>query len=139
VHSTLGRPSKNAQAALAFADEIAATVPVHQSIFASPELHSTDLIVFAYRLGRQIDRKPVACVDGNGYFLMPVESLSLARFEMKVLAFSKINELALVSVLRPQDASAKNQILRRVSCQIPSRQKTLYRPVRGVNGSRTIE
>lgn len=80
VHSTLGSPSRKGQAALAFAQEIAATVPVHQSIFASPELHSTDLIVFAYRLGRQIDRKPVACVDGNGYFLMPVESLSLARF-----------------------------------------------------------
>jgi hypothetical protein len=55
-------------------------------------------------LGRQIDRKPVACIDGNGYFLMPVGSLSLARFEMKILAFSKINELALVSVLRPQDS-----------------------------------
>jgi 4-amino-4-deoxy-L-arabinose transferase-like glycosyltransferase len=104
VHSALGSPPKKGQATLAFAQEINVIVPAHRPLFASGEISSTDLIVIAYRSGRRIERKSIANADRNDYFLTSVESPDLRGVGMGVLAFSEINKVALVSVLK-RDAS----------------------------------
>ena len=98
-----GVKSKNAR--LAFIEKINATIPAHTPLFATPEVDNTALIVIAYRLRREINRKPIACGEPNDYFLSPLKGGNLAGFEPRVLVSSETDRIALVTLLSGKPAS----------------------------------
>ena len=52
----------NARSArLAFIEDIRAIVSPGKQLFSAPEFDPTDAMIFAYRLGREIARKPLLC------------------------------------------------------------------------------
>jgi 4-amino-4-deoxy-L-arabinose transferase-like glycosyltransferase len=87
---------------LSFVAEVSAAAPRNGPLFADADLHNTDLIVMAYRLQRNILRKPIACAALNDYFLVPADSSDLAGTAMKIVASSESNRMALVRVLATQ-------------------------------------
>lgn len=84
---------------LAFANEISAILPGNMPLFAAPDLDDTALIVIAYRLGREIRRKPINCGDTNDYFLSPAEFTQGAGSASRTLALSKNDNIVLVTLL----------------------------------------
>ena len=109
VHFSLGAPSKRGRAALAFAEEINHIVPASRPLFASEELSNTELIVLAYRSGRHIERKSLVDGHRHDYFLTSDESADLQGSGMRVLVCSKINQVALISVLKPESSRLGNE------------------------------
>jgi hypothetical protein len=86
------------KARLAFINTVSTIVPVNTPIFATPELDHEELIVIAYRLDREIERKPIACAEGNEYFLAPFKIESQTGLETRVLASSKKADVSLVNL-----------------------------------------
>jgi hypothetical protein len=90
---------------LAFIERINAAIPDHAPLFATPEVDNTVLIVIAYRLGREIKRKPIACGKLNEYFLLSLNGANLAGFEPRVLISSETDKIALVTLLSGESAN----------------------------------
>ena len=88
-HSTVEK------ARLAFIKNVGTIVPVNTPIFATPELDHEELVVIAYRLHRDIERKPIACADINEYFLAPFKIESQTGLETRILASSKKADVSL--------------------------------------------
>ncbi len=84
---------------------INATIPVHTPLFATLEVDNNAVIVIAYRLGREINRKPIACGELNEYFLSPLKRGNLAGCEARVLFSPEIDKIALVTLLSGKPAS----------------------------------
>jgi hypothetical protein len=97
--SNVWRNTKARHARLAFIEAISVIVPTHIPLFADPEVGNAHVMVFAYRLGRKIDSKPITCAERNAYFLVPVDGENLAEVQTRILASSKIHEISLVTVL----------------------------------------
>ncbi len=91
------------KATVAFVEEIGAIVPTSSPLFAAPELRSPNLMIIAYRLQRVIERRPITCAGPNDYFLSPLKSPDLAGVQTRLLAASEDNNVALVTVLAPQE------------------------------------
>jgi 4-amino-4-deoxy-L-arabinose transferase-like glycosyltransferase len=91
-HSTVEK------ARLAFINNVGTIVPVNTPIFATPELNHEALIVIAYRLHREIERKPIACAESNEYFLAPFEIETETGQGSRVLASSKKADVSLVNL-----------------------------------------
>lgn len=102
MKTTLGEANKWRADRLAFIDRVAAAVPDGSPLFAVPELPATDVIVDAYRLGRDIARKSCADGDRQEFFLAPLDRVQ-DRGGTKVLAFSDHDRMALVATLANQD------------------------------------
>jgi 4-amino-4-deoxy-L-arabinose transferase-like glycosyltransferase len=83
---------------LAFLNRLSAIVPAERSLFAAPDLGETELVVIAYRLGRDIERKPIACGVRNEYFLAPFVARESAPAEAHVIASSKMHNISLVEL-----------------------------------------
>jgi len=98
VNPKFFRDSKLRNARLAIIKEIDAIVPKNRSLFATPEFDNSDTVVIAYRLGREIDRKPITCAGRNDYFLLPLDVRDVADVKTRILAASKIAKIALVAV-----------------------------------------
>ena len=82
-----------------FANQVSAVLPTHAPLFAVPELDNTDATVIAYRLGREILRKPISCGDTNDYLLVPLDSLSSVGGESRALVSSEHGSIALITLL----------------------------------------
>jgi hypothetical protein len=102
ANPTVWRHLKPNKARLAFIEKIESAVPRTSPLFAAPELSNSEVIVFAYRLERNIERKPVGCALRNDYFLVPIASINSMGAGAPVLAFSKNDDVALVLVEAPQ-------------------------------------
>jgi len=109
------RDAKLRNARLAFIKEIDAIVPKNRPLFAAPEFDSIDTIVLAYRLGREIDRKPITCAGRNDYFLLPLDPRDVAEVETQVLASSRIARVALVAVSSEKLVTQNPDCIRRSS------------------------
>jgi 4-amino-4-deoxy-L-arabinose transferase-like glycosyltransferase len=99
-----------------FIEKIAATVPRHEPLLAAPEFDNTDLMVIAYRLRREIDRRPMTCARPNDYFLAPVKSVHSIGDKARVLAFAEIDKVALVKIVAgtlPEEPGIVDSALRR--------------------------
>ena len=85
------------KARIAFINELATIVPADVPIFATPDFESSELMVIAYRLRREIDRKHFVCAERNDFFLAPFE-IGQTPIETRVLASSKMHDASLVTV-----------------------------------------
>ena len=79
----------------------------------APELDKTDLMVIAYRLRREIERKTIACGERNEYFLTPINIGQSAAVEAQVLASSKMHNISLVTLLSEKPAIGDEGCLRK--------------------------
>ncbi|HLN86144.1 MAG TPA: glycosyltransferase family 39 protein, partial [Candidatus Limnocylindrales bacterium] len=68
-------------ARLSAIDKIGSMVPSNATLFATPEVDNTELIVIAYRLGREVKGKMLMCANGDDYFLSPIDSSALPGVE----------------------------------------------------------
>jgi hypothetical protein len=91
------RKARNAR--LAFIEDIRPIVATRKQFFSAPELQITDTIVIAYRLGREIVRKPLICAVRDDYFLLRSGSTNIPGVETQVLASSKSGGISLVTVI----------------------------------------
>ena len=66
-------------------------------LFATPGLDVDEVMVLAYRLKREIDRRPLACAKRDDYFLAPTDKL--AAGQAQVLALLDRSKVALVRVV----------------------------------------
>jgi 4-amino-4-deoxy-L-arabinose transferase-like glycosyltransferase len=105
------RDEHQLKARLAFEKKIKAVVPAQAPFFAAPMFDIDDVMVLAYRLKRQIERKPLTCAKPNDYFLLSTDKA--AAGEVRVLAMMDRSQVALVQVIgeRPAvgTASCQNQ------------------------------
>ena len=91
----------NARSArLAFIEDIRAIVSPGKQLFSAPEFDLTDAKIFAYRLGREIARKPLLCASPDDYFLLRSDSTNVPGVETQVLASSTSDGVSLVAVIR---------------------------------------
>jgi 4-amino-4-deoxy-L-arabinose transferase-like glycosyltransferase len=98
-------------ARLAFIEDIRAIVSPGKQLFSAPEFDPTDAMIFAYRLGREIARKPLLCASPDDYFLLRSDSTNVPGVETQVLASSKSDGVSLVAVIR-KTASAELACIR---------------------------
>jgi 4-amino-4-deoxy-L-arabinose transferase-like glycosyltransferase len=84
------RKARNAR--LAFIEDIRPIVATRKQFFSAPELQITDTIVIAYRLGREIVRKPLICAVRDDYFLLRSGSTNIPGVETQVLLRQKAME-----------------------------------------------
>jgi 4-amino-4-deoxy-L-arabinose transferase-like glycosyltransferase len=103
------------KARLAFINKLATIVPADTPIFATPELDNTELIVIAYRLHREIDRKPIACGERNEYFLAPFGAEKKIAVETRVLAASEMHDVSLLTLPSLQSDGRLPNCLRKPS------------------------
>jgi 4-amino-4-deoxy-L-arabinose transferase-like glycosyltransferase len=96
---------------LAFVQEVGARVPQNTPLFAATKLRGSDLLIAAYRLQRTIPRKPLACAGPNDYFLLRPEMPDTEGIEMQVLAASRKNDAALVTVTSTGDKPCSSENL----------------------------
>jgi 4-amino-4-deoxy-L-arabinose transferase-like glycosyltransferase len=82
-----------------FAGQVAAAVPETGVLSAAGEMRNPDLIVVAYRLQRNILRKPLACAAAGDYFLVPRSALGASGVKADVLAAWEGNDTVLIRVL----------------------------------------
>jgi hypothetical protein len=99
VNHNAWRDMQQRKTRAAFIEKIAATVPRHKPLLATPDLDNTDLMVIAYRLERKIDRRPMTRAKRNDYFLSPMESVDFVGDKTRVLASSEIDNVALFTVV----------------------------------------
>ena len=99
------RNVKSQQDRLAFGEKINAIVPAQTQLFATPDLDNFVLIVIAYRLGREIHRKPITCGSRSNYFLSSLDQRNRSDMESRVLASSEIERIAVIIPLpgKPSD------------------------------------
>jgi hypothetical protein len=97
--------SRNAR--LAFVQQIDEIVPNYRPLFATADFSKTNLMVFAYRLEREIDIKPIACAGRIDYFLSPLGSRTPAGVDTRVMASLKSEKAALITVLSGKSGSGK--------------------------------
>ncbi len=90
------------QGILSFVKQLDSSVPATAALFAAPEVKNPVLIVIAYRLDRNILRKPMACAEANDYFLTPADAAGLSGAGRKVLAAAEKINVALSVALAPQ-------------------------------------
>jgi len=102
VNHNVWRGAKSRRARLAFIAKVSKIVPPQAALFAAADFDNNNLTVMAYRLGREIQRKALICADRKDYLLVPLELKDQAAVEVKVMAWSEIERLALVSVLSEQ-------------------------------------
>jgi 4-amino-4-deoxy-L-arabinose transferase-like glycosyltransferase len=105
VNHNVWRSAKSRRARLAFIEKISKIVPPQAALFADADFDNNNLIVVAYRMGREIERKTLICADRNDYFLLPLELEDQAEVEAQVLASSEIDQVSLVAVLSEKFAS----------------------------------
>ena len=99
------RDAKPRRARLAFVAKIGAILPPQQPLAASPELENSLLIVIAYRLRREIERKPVASGARNDFFLVPLDSPAYSKIKARFLAWSEIDRIGLLRLLSRNPSS----------------------------------
>ncbi len=80
------RAARNAK--LAFIEEIRPIVATRKELFSEPKFQATDAMVIAYRLRREIARKPLICAVRDDYFLLRSDSTEVPGVETQVLASS---------------------------------------------------
>lgn len=97
VNHNARRDVKLWRARVAFVEKIRTIVPSDRPLFATPELGITEIIVIAFRLGREIERKPVTSTDHNDYFLAPIESIEIIGVASSSLASLETDKIALVT------------------------------------------
>jgi hypothetical protein len=102
-----------------FADQVSAILPAHAALFAAPELDNTDVTVIAYRLGREIRRKPIPCGDRNDYYLSPLNSAQRAGGQSLALASSEKADIALIALLSPSRLPQDSNCIRSSLHSIP--------------------
>ncbi len=90
------RNTRNAR--LAFIEDIRTIVATRKQLFSAPELQYETMVI-AYRLGREIIRKPLICAVRDDYFFLRSGSTNIFRVETQVLASSKSDEISLVTVI----------------------------------------
>lgn len=83
---------------LAFIENIRAIVSSRNQLFSASDFDTTDAMVIAYRLGREIARKPIICAVGDDYFLIQSNAANVPGVETQVLASSKTDRVSLVRV-----------------------------------------
>lgn len=91
------RDDKHGNARLLFEKELRSKVAVDSPLFAVPGLDTEDVMVLAYRLKREIERRPIVCAKGNDYFLTATDALPVG--ESRVLATLGSTKTALVRIL----------------------------------------
>jgi hypothetical protein len=106
---TVWKREMSYQPMLAFVREVEAAVPGTRPLFAASELGSPTLMVVAYRLERTVRRKPISCAEPNDYFLVPLKAVDPSGAEMRILASSKRNNVALVRVLATPRESCEDE------------------------------
>ena len=104
VNHNAWRDVKLRKSRLAFVEKTRSLVPSDKPLFATPELGITEIIVIAYRLRREIERKPVTSADHSDYFLAPIESIENISVATSSLVSSETDKIALVT--RPAGQSA---------------------------------
>jgi 4-amino-4-deoxy-L-arabinose transferase-like glycosyltransferase len=85
------------KASLAFQKKLGAEVAADTVLFAAPGLDADDVMVLAYRLKREIDRRPFVCAKRNDYFLTAMGEAAVGQAQ--VLASLDSSKIALVRVL----------------------------------------
>jgi 4-amino-4-deoxy-L-arabinose transferase-like glycosyltransferase len=93
------RDTNQRRARLAFVAKIGATLPPRQPLAASPELDKSLLIVIAYRLRREIERKPIATGARNEFFVVPLDSPAYSKIKARLLVWSEIDRIGLLRLL----------------------------------------
>lgn len=91
------RDDSQLKARLAFEKNLRALIPMEAPLFATPGLDVDEVMVLAYRLKREIDRRPLACAKRDDYFLAPTDIL--AAGQAQVLALLDRSKVALVRVV----------------------------------------
>jgi len=99
------RDAEPRHARLAFLAKIRSTLPPRQPLAASPELDHSLLIVIAYRLRREIDRKPVASGSRNDFFIVPLDSPGYSKIAARFLAWSEMDRIGLLRLLSRNPSS----------------------------------
>lgn len=84
-------------ARLAFEKNLRALIPMEAPLFATRGLDVDEVMVLAYRLKREIDRRPLACAKRDDYFLALTDNL--AAGQAQVLALLDRSKVALVRVV----------------------------------------
>lgn len=69
------------------------------------ELDNTDVAVIAYRLGREIHRKPMTCGGRNHCCLSPLDSTPRVGCKSHAPASSEKADIALITLASPRKAS----------------------------------
>ena len=91
------RDDSEIKARLAFEEKVRAAVAAEAPLFAPPRLDVDTVMVLAYRLKREIERKPVACAKRNDYFLALTDKLPAGQ--ARVLALMDRSKIGLVRVV----------------------------------------
>ncbi len=82
---------------LEFLEQVHAMIPGGAQLFATPKLDNGVLMVIAYRLDRDIARKPITCDSANEYFLSLLDEGGGAGVKTVTLASSVGDEIALLA------------------------------------------
>jgi len=93
-------PQLNAR--LAFEKKVKSLLTADAPLYAPPRFDIDDVMVLAYRLKRQIERKPLACARRNDNFLVPTDKL--AAGQARVLALMDGSQIGLVRVVNDSPA-----------------------------------
>jgi 4-amino-4-deoxy-L-arabinose transferase-like glycosyltransferase len=89
---------KSRRARLSVVDRVKAFVPSNAALFATPEVEDAELIVIAYRLGREVERKLLMCARGNDYFLSPIDSGAMPGVDQQIHVASESENVFLIHV-----------------------------------------
>ena len=90
------RPNKDI---IAFVETIRVTVPESSALFSTQSASNTEIITIAYRLNRNILRKPIACGQRGEFFLHSATFADSPPAGVKFDTVSKVGKIALVEVL----------------------------------------
>ena len=108
------RDDSEIKARLAFEEKVRAEVAVEAPLFAASWLDDENLMVLAYRLEREIDRKPMACAKRNDYFL--TLTYTLVAGQARVLALMDRSKIGLLRMVGESPAverkACQNQTVR---------------------------
>ena len=96
------RDDSEIKARLAFEEKVRAEVAVEAPLFAASWLDDENLMVLAYRLEREIDRKPMACAKRNDYFL--TLTYTLVAGQARVLALMDRSKIGLLRMVNESPA-----------------------------------
>lgn len=118
--------SRLINARVEFIEKIRSLVRTNGALFVTPEFDTSETIVIAYRLGRPIGHKPLACARPSDYFLVPLEETDIPRGETRVLASSSFAKWALVAV-NVKDPSLRSAPTAPPDCPAPVAQDIVQR------------
>jgi hypothetical protein len=91
------RNDRHGKARLAFEKKLISEIAADAPLFDKKEQDADNVMVMAYRLKRQIERRPIVCAKRNGYFLTATDPLPVGQ--ARVLATLGSSKIALVRIL----------------------------------------